>query len=136
MHQVTKSIQTNFTEFEEKTSQTQHHDFCEDKSTETHEKIETIQCFYCGLTIVSESHLKDHRVNCHGMTGLPSKLIQEEDFNLFQCSECGAKCDDKKNLDGHISTYHELGHFYCDICPLKFPTNGHVYFHKLSCHEE
>ena len=74
MHQLTKSIQTNVTEYDEKAIQTQHHEFCEDKSTETHEKIEIMQCFYCGITIVSEIHLKDHSNKCHGMTGIFSVL--------------------------------------------------------------
>lgn len=60
----------------------------------------------------------------------------EDHNNLFQCGKCGVESKDKSNLDGHISTCHELGTFFCDICPLKFPTNGDLYFHKLECHNE
>ena len=113
-------------------------------------------CFYCDKEINSNQDLQCHKRECHEQWLSNSDFVakcellkdasdlqeyqsicsQEEDFNPFQCSDCGVECDDKYNLDGHISTYHEIGTFQCDICPLKFPTNGHLYFHKLNCHED
>ena len=64
-----------------------------------------------------------------------SNLILKDDFNRFQCGDCGADCEDRTNLDGHIAAYHEFGTFFCEICPLQFSTNGDLSLHKLKCHE-
>ena len=109
----------------------------ENPEERSEELISEYPCFYCGCMIRTNESLQKHIPKCHE-TGVVIANIEnlEESTELFQCSDCGAKCDDKTNLDGHISTYHELGTFYCDVCPLKFPTNGHLYFHKQRCHDE
>ena len=97
-------------------------------------------CFYCDEPITSYHNVMEHPKKClikqSDSLEHHSNFVQQEDLYPFQCSDCGAECDDKINLEGHISAYHELGTFYCDICPLKFSTNGHLYFHKLSCHQD
>ena len=64
-----------------------------------------------------------------------SNQILKDDYNEFQCRDCGADCGDRTNLDEHIAEYHEFGTFFCEICPPKFSTNGDLYFHKLNCYE-
>ena len=91
-------------------------------------------CFYCDKIIISSEDLQFHKCEYHEQWLCDSEY--QEDFNLFQCDDCGAECENKTDLDGHISSYHELGTFYCNICPLKFSTNGDLYFHKQRCHEE
>ena len=112
------------------------------------------QCFYCDKVIISNEELTSHKHECHEQwlcesdlllqcRKLPenfqeyqSNLSHQEKTNLYRCDYCGAECSDKSNLDKHITTYHELGTFYCDICPLNYPTNADLLFHKQRFHED
>ena len=111
-------------------------------------EFEEFNCYYCDAKVLSESDMEDHRVKCAGkidylktnpgqepntLNLLQSNLSQE---NFYRCDYCGAECSDERNLDEHISTYHEVGTFHCDICPISYPTNADLYYHKQICHED
>ena len=69
-HMETHSTQTTVKEFDDKTVQTFSFEFSCDESVQTIEEnipmIEKYPCYYCGINIVSEHHLSEHKRKCRG----------------------------------------------------------------------
>ena len=62
-------------------------------------------CFYCEKEIVSEVHLKEHRVNCHGATETPS-LFSFTVRSLYKCVICGLVALCKEDMVNHKKSVH------------------------------
>ena len=82
LHATAIGTQTEEKEFDDKVVQTLAADFSCDKTMQTIQdekpRSEKYPCYYCGINIVSESHLNEHKRKCRGTSricgvlGLPS----------------------------------------------------------------
>ena len=77
-HMVTNSVQTDDKEVEDKIVQSCWNESLVDKEVQTNEEkvleVEKYPCFYCGINIVSENHLNEHRRKCRGTSKMFGEL--------------------------------------------------------------
>ena len=87
-HETVNSTQTDVTELDDKSVQTLHSEFNQDKNIQTIEEedveIQKYPCFYCGINIVSRNHLNEHKRKCHGMSRMCGVLGLPAPIRFFQ----------------------------------------------------
>lgn len=88
----------------------------------THRKERTWECTLCDETFGDE-----HRVEVHECQGSKSKTHE------FQCSECGSRFKEKKNLMSHVKKHSEERRHKCPHCEARFWTKYDLNRH-LNCH--
>ena len=87
IHVTSSSTQTSDNKCYDKNVQAYVSKLLEDKDIQTDEEssptVEKYPCFYCGINIVIENHLYEHRIKCRGMVrmvsihGLPDPGFRE-----------------------------------------------------------
>jgi hypothetical protein len=77
-HVTNSSTQTNEKECDDKSVQSNTHEYLNDMFTQTYEgsdlEVEKYPCYYCGINIVSDNHLNAHRIKCRGMSRVFGEL--------------------------------------------------------------